>query len=64
MASVYMCVRIDGSQILCVNQCVWFASPLFNGGEGGGVNFNYLTQRGESDKLKKGVEVWCRGIRS
>ena len=28
----------------------------------GGVDFNYLPRRGgDSDKLKKGVEVWCWG---
>ena len=30
-----------------------------------GVNFDYLLQRvGGSEKLKKGVEVWCRGTSS
>ena len=25
------------------------------------VNFNYISQWGEFEKLKKGVKVWCRG---
>ena len=30
--------------------------------KGGGVNFNYLPgPGGGSEKLKMGVEVWCRG---
>ena len=29
-----------------------------------GVKFNYCTQKGEYEKLKKGVEVWCRGSSS
>ena len=31
--------------------------PLIKAGE---VNFDYLPRRGESEKLEKGVEVWCR----
>ena len=34
--------------------------PLFLKG-GGGVNFNYLSQREKPEKLKDGVEVWYRG---
>ena len=30
-------------------------------GRVGGVNLDYLPWRGESEKLKKGVEVRCRG---
>ena len=32
--------------------------PFLRGGE---VNFDYLPQRGESKKLKKGVGVWSKG---
>ena len=37
--------------------------PFLKEIEGGGVevNFKYLSQRGESEKLKKGVEAWCWG---
>ena len=34
-------------------------APLFF--KEGGVNFNYLPRREESEKSKKGVEVWCWG---
>ena len=33
--------------------------PFLKGG--GGLNFNYLPQRGDSEQIKKGVEVWWRG---
>ena len=36
------------------------SDPSFFKGGGGG-NFDYLTLKGESEKLKKRVEVWCRG---
>ena len=37
-----------------------YAGPLLFVREGG-VNFNWLPRRGGSGKLKKVVEVWCRG---
>ena len=41
---------------------VWTPIPPF---KKGGINFNHLPWRGggESEKRKKGVEVWCRGRR-
>ena len=39
--------------------------PFFFKKKEEGVNFDYLLQRvGGSEKLKKGVEVWCRGTSS
>ena len=48
------CVVADGLDIVRI------PPPPFEKG-GGEVNFNYIPRRGESEKLKKGVKVWCRG---